>query len=302
VTVPDDDDRIIYQLSDEHFEWTDLEDLAPELPTIPAALRPFFLAGAAEVGDLFIYAHGSSAPRFAQGDEAVEATPQEVAEWRSTWAKVVHSQRVFRKRLKDARVAYEAAAQEALAELAEATKPWAPVEDVLKTRSAELAANLHAHRTAAEEWKEQRDAKEQEHLDAIDGPRVIALYKPKSLNSHRQADHIARVHLVTCQRRTAKGPGAVASLAAGWDNDEGLRANDAWRRLADPGGWVFNGHGGDGKDMQVKFCSSCKPWTVFQEHIEDFPRPRYTRTRAVMLGEIQLTDYPESWQQQDKES
>ncbi|MER6605991.1 hypothetical protein ABT282_08745 [Streptomyces sp. NPDC000927] len=48
-------------------------------------------------------------------------------------------------------------------------------------------------------------------------------------------------------------------------------------------------------DMEEKFCSSCKPWTVFADHIEDFPSPKYNGRGGFMLGRVRLTDLPDAW-------
>lgn len=290
------DERRVYSLSDDHyFAWADVEDLVPEAPEIPAEVRPLYLTGGTveDVDALSIYAFGGDAPEFSEADLSVDATPQEMAEWRAVWASMEEAQQAFRARLKEAQEAYEAAAQEALAGLAEAMKPWAPVEATLKARSAELAATLHAHRTAAKEWKATKQAQEEERLDAIHGPRAIVLYKPKSLSSRNTADHVAKVHLVSCTRRAKKATGGFHMK--GWDNDEGLRANEAWHRLTHAEEWVRSGSIHDDQKMRVKFCSFCKPWTVFEEHIEDFPRPRYDGRMSVVLGDIRLTDVPDAW-------
>jgi hypothetical protein len=296
--MPDEqDERRVYSLSDEHDEWADLEDLVPEKPRIPDSLCPVFPDGDTvdEVGELTIYAHGDEAPYFPEGGESVEATPQEVAEWRATWASVEQAQQALRARLHEAAEEYERVAKEALADLAKAMEPWAPVEATLKGRSLELAAKLHEHRTAAKEWEAAQEAKEQEHLDTIHGPRTLVLYKPESLSSRRQSDHIARVHLTTCGRRAKKGGGGF--LPTGWDNDEGLRANDAWQRLTHPDEWIRGTWGDISKNMRVKFCSFCKPWTVFQEHLDEvpFPRPRYDSRMNAWVGEVRLTDVPDAW-------
>ncbi|MFJ4902919.1 hypothetical protein [Streptomyces sp. NPDC088727] len=277
-------ERRIYRLDNEHdFRWADLEEFVPEQPKVPDALQPFFPTGETvdEVGELSIYAFDDEAPHFAEGEGSVEATPEELAEWRALWTSVEEAQQVLRRRLEEAQAAYEETARQALADLATAMEPWAAVEATLKERSSELAAKLHVHRTAAEEWKKAREEKEQEHLDTIEGPRVIVLYKPKSLGSRNKADRVARVHLVGCKRRAQS-------------SNAGLRAGEAWNRLKSPYDWIRGTWSGDGEKMQVKFCSFCKPWAVFQEHIEDFPSPRYSN-QGTTLGEIRLTDVPEGW-------
>ncbi|MFE0490122.1 hypothetical protein [Streptomyces griseoaurantiacus] len=298
-THPQDDGGRIYRLSDEHdLQWADVEDLVPKQPTIPDTLLPFYPTGdtVEDVEDLQVYTSGG-APHFAESELAVEATPQEMAEWLAAWAEMGQAQQTFRDRLDKTRAAYEAAAQEALAELGEAMKPWLQVEVTLKARAAELAAMLHSHRVAAEKDAAQRETKRQAHLDTIHGPRAIVLYKPKSLNSHRQDYHIARVHLVTCKRRSK------LSIPVGYDRhaDEGLRAGEAWRRLNGADEWTGSLWGDAAKNMRVKFCSFCKPWTVFQEHLQDFPRPHYDRQGGAVLGEIRLTDIPEVWTNEYKE-
>jgi hypothetical protein len=289
----------VYSLSDEHDEWSDTEDLVPEEPRVPAALRPLFPDGetVGEVGGLTIYAHGG-APYFGS-TQAVEATPQEMDAWRTQWAQVEKAQQVFRTRMEWAQAAYEAAAKQALADLAEAMEPWKAAEADLKERSLALAAKLHEHRTAAEEWEKEREVKRQAHLDTIHGPRVLVLYKPVQLSSANQADHIARVHLVTCGRRAKRSEDVWGNK----HNDEGLRANDAWARLTHPKDWISNGFGGSNdKNLRVKFCAFCKPWTVFQEHLDQelFPRPLYDRG-AFYLGSIRLTELPEAWADSMKE-
>ncbi|MGW1436803.1 hypothetical protein ACWD7M_16330 [Streptomyces griseus] len=282
----------IYRLSDEHdYTWADLEDLAPETPSVPDELKPFFPTGETvdEVGELHVYGHSS--PKFASGDEAVEATPQEMAEWRAVWADVEQAQQALRVRLKGAQEAYEAAAKEALADLATAMQPWAAVETVLKERTAALAATLHSHRQAAEKWQAEQEKKQQEHLDTIEGPRTVVLYKPKRLSSHNKADHVARVHLVTCKRRAAKS----AAVGGRHDNDEGLRAGEAWKRLTSPRDWTRGYMDREVANLRVKFCSFCRPWTVFEEHIKDFPRPRYSSRMTPVLGEVMLTEIPDNW-------
>ncbi|WP_168713684.1 hypothetical protein [Streptomyces sp. A0642] len=287
-------ERRIYRLDNDHdFEWADLEEFVPDEPKVPEELRPLFPTGKTvdEVGELRIRAYDDEPPRFSEGEASVEATAQEMAEWRAAWARMEEEQQALRARLRGAQEAYEATVREALADLAEAMKPWGAVEAVLKERAAELAEKLHIHRTAAEEWKAAREAKEQEHLDTIDGPRVIVLYKPNSLGSGKQADHIAKVHLVACKRRNTKGQWFGASRM---DDDEGLRAGEAWYRLTHPAEWIRSAFWGNTKAMRVKFCSACKPWTVFQEHIEDFPTPCYSN-QGMTLGGIRLTDIPEGW-------
>lgn len=147
------DERRVYSLSNEHYDWAEVEDLAPDVPELPDELLPLFPTGetVGEVDDLSTYGFDGEAPHFGGSQESVEATPQEMAEWRAVWGGVEEAQRVLRVRLWSARVAYETAAKEALAELTEAMKPWAPVEATLKARSSELAAKLHSHRTVAEQ-------------------------------------------------------------------------------------------------------------------------------------------------------
>lgn len=291
------DEQRVYRLSNEHYEWADVEDLAAEPPNPPAELLPFFVTGdtVADVDDLHIYGFGE-APHFAESDEAVEATPQEVAQWRSAYADVARAQEAFRERLGAAQKAYKAACQEALAELAEATRPWQPVEAELKSRTAALAAKLREHRDSAKEWKAEQEARRQEHLDAVEGPRALALYKPVSLSSRRQADHIARVHLETCKRR-AKLP---VPMGHARHADEGLRANEAWHRLSNPNEWIQSSWGDLGENMRVKFCTFCKPWTVFQEHIDDFPWPLFDGRMNAWVGEVRLTEIPEAWTESSK--
>ncbi|MFI1796618.1 hypothetical protein ACH427_04560 [Streptomyces sp. NPDC020379] len=279
------DERYVYSLSNDHYDWADLENLAPEPPKIPDTLLPFYPPGETvdDVDELTVYAFGNEPPHFVKSGECVEATPQEMAQWRAAWASMEEAQQAFRARLEEARTTYEAAAREALADLAEAMKPWAPVDATLKARTAELATKLHAHSTAAKEYMAKKEAEKQEQLDAIHGPRVIALYKPKKLHTRNKADHVARVHLMTCKRR----PNQMG-------NDEGLRAGEAWERLKSPVEWTRSGYDTGGKNMRVTFCSFCKPWTVFQEQIDDFPRPSYARYEFT-LGEIKLTNIPEAW-------
>jgi hypothetical protein len=303
--MPEQDERRVYSLSDEHSDWADLDDLVPEEPRVQPVLQPLYLDGDTvdTVDDLNIYYSplGKEAPHFGQG-QAVEATPQEVAEWRAQWAEVVKAQETFRARMQWAATAYEAAATQALSDLAEATKPWEPVEADLKARSLALAAKLHEHREAAEKWEAERETKLQEHLDTLHGPRALVLYRPASLSSAKQADHIARVHLVTCTRRAKTTSGVYGDRIK--FTGEGLRANDAWARLANPKKWIYSGYGGDdAKNMRVKFCAFCKPWTVFQQHLdtEPFPTPQYQQG-TFYLGPIKLTDLPDAWTKSLKES
>ncbi|MFD8648673.1 hypothetical protein [Streptomyces mirabilis] len=290
--MPDEQDkRRVYSLSDEHYQWSDMDDFEPTMPRIREALRPLYPDGETvdEVSGLAVYVSGST-PSFGS-EQAVEATPQEMDAWRTVWAGVEEAQQAFRTRMEGLRIAFEQGAKEALADLTEATKPWAPVEADLKARSLELAAKLHAHRTAAKEWEQEREEKRQEHLDTVEGPRVIVLYKPNSLNSHRQADHIAKVHLLACKRR-AKLP---VPTGRSQHADEGLRAGEAWYRLTHTDEWTRTLWGGSTKNLRVKFCSFCKPWTVFQEHLDDFPWPLFDGQLNAWVGEVRLTEIPEAW-------
>lgn len=292
------DEKRVYSLADDHYQWADLEDLVPEAPEVPASLRPLFPTGETvdEVDELSVYSYGGEAPYLHESEQAVEATPQQMAQWRAVWAGVEQAQLAFRSRLEEARTAYEATAREALADLAEATKPWGPVEAVLKAHTAELAAKLHSHRTAAKEWKQAQEEKKQAHLDTIDGPRVIVLYKPVSLSSRKRTDHVARVHLMECGRRPKKHS-PVYSDGYGYDNDEGLRAKDAWQRLGAPDQWIRSAWPDVSGNLRVKFCSFCKPWLVFEEHLDGFPRPQRTAPGVMSLGKIRLTELPDSWSQ-----
>ncbi|WP_428957879.1 hypothetical protein [Streptomyces sp. cg35] len=291
------DEAHVFRLSNEHYEWSDNEDLVPAEPTVREELKPLYLTGdqVGDVDSLHIQAHGR-APVFSEDDLALKATSQEVAQWRAAYADVEQAQQALRDRLKTAQAAYEAEAGAALAELDKATALWRPVAAELERRSAELAAELQAHREAAKEWKAAQDAKEQEHLDLIEGPRALVLYKPASLGSARQTDHIARVHLVDCKRRKPQlGESSPYPATDPMLDNVGLRAKDAWYRLNHVSKWLPTAFAAQQGDLRVKFCNFCKPWTVFQEHIDDFPRPVFARPQQPMLGAIQLTDIPTAW-------
>jgi hypothetical protein len=268
---PETPETHVYRLSDEHHGWADLDDLVPEAPGLPAALFPLFPTGErAEADGLAVYGGDYEAPHFAASDESVEATPQEMAGWRAAWDGMEQAQRAFRARMETARDAYEATAREALADLTRALEPWEPVEVVLTARSAELAATLHARQAAARQLAEERHEKEQTELDAVHGPRVIVLYQPRI----RGERNVTRVHLVDCTRRVTA-------------DVEPLRAGDAWDRLVRLSG--------DSPGMRAKFCGSCRPWKIFAEHIDGFPRPRRTMGWGPILGQVPLTEVPVAW-------
>lgn len=287
-------DRRVYRLEDEEaHEWTDFDDdeVYPQQPRISTELRPWFTAGeeVEELDDLTVYGF-MDPPTFASS-AAIEATPQELAEWKAAGERYLDVAGAFRNRMAEAARRYEETYEEGVRELRAALAAYKPVEEQLKSRGTELAAKLHEHREAARKWKEERREKEQTHLDTIHGPRVTALYKPESLSSRKQTDHIAKVHLTDCKRRAKR----AASVGQVLHDDEGLRADEAWRRLTNPDKWIRSVWGDLGKNMRVKFCSFCKPWTVFQEHLDDFPRPLYNSRMEPFLGEVQLTDIPDAW-------
>ena len=118
-------ERRVYRLDNGHYmQWADVEDLAPEPIEVPDALRPLYPTGETveEVDELSVYAYEDVAPHFPEQEQAIEATPQEMAEWRAIWASMGEAQQAFRARLETACEAYEAAAQKALADLTEAMK------------------------------------------------------------------------------------------------------------------------------------------------------------------------------------
>ncbi|MFH8483033.1 hypothetical protein [Streptomyces sp. NPDC018055] len=285
------DEERMYRISDEHyFDWADLDDLVPKKPEVPDELQPFFPTGetVGEPGELYVVGMGGK-PEFASGDEAVAATPEEMAQWVAVWDGMKQAQKALRARVKAAREAYEAATEDALEELATAMRPWAPIEATLKERTAELATTLHSHRTAAKEWQVAQEEKKQEHLDAVEGPRVVVLYEPNNLSSRKKTDHVAKVHLVNCKRRQTKTDGSMSA---------GLRAGDAWKLLNSPHEWIRGLWTGDDARMQVKFCSFCRPWTEFQERVKDFPRPRLDLCDGRMtplLGPVRMTEIPDNW-------
>ncbi|MCP9209592.1 hypothetical protein [Streptomyces cucumeris] len=297
------DEMHVYHLSSEHSDWADMDDYMPRQIAVPTDLQPLFLTGkiVPDVNQLHVWA-GSSGPEFDHGDASMEATPPEAAEWLDAYAEVALAQRTFREKVEDAQRGYEAAQRKALAGLAQAMEKWRPVEGEMKRRSAALAAKLHALRTAAEQRKQEQEEQAQKEQaqkeqaqkeqDATDGPRGIALYKPKRLDSRNRADHVARVHLMDCRRR-AKTSGAWTSYDP-MSNDLGLRPGDAWYRLTHPEEWIRSASVHSRGNLRVKFCSSCKPWVVFQEWIYAFPQPRRD-AHGFMLAGVQLVDAPQEW-------
>lgn len=269
-------DRRVYRLEDEgDHEWADFYDdeVYPQQPRVSTEFRPLFITGeeVEELDDLRVY--GFTDPPEFSGTAAIEATPQELAEWKAAGDRYLDVAGAFRRRMAQATLQYETAYEDGMRDLRAALTGYRPVEEQLKARGTELAAKLHEHREAARRWKEERYEKEQAHLDTIHGPRVVMLYEPHHLGSPNKANHIAKVHLETCNRQRGK------------DKVVPLRAQDAWRKLTDYSEWLPATWPGQAKNLRVKLCSFCKPWTVLMEHadvtVEDF------RTS------IKLSEWPE---------
>lgn len=265
------DEQRVYRLENEH-DWADIEEFQPERPDTPDELQPLHLCGdeVDYVDDLRTYSDHNDQVRFYEDQQAVQATPAEVAEWQRRYAEVEKAQGHYRQRMAEALTAYEMAHRDAVAELNRVTQSWWPVERELETRSLQLAVLLSDQRQAAEQWKEERDAREQAHLDTIHGPRVLVLYSPSNLSGRNKAGHVAKVHLVDCGRRRGTG--------------RAVRANAVWEELTNPKDLVY-GHWPDAeKNLRIKLCASCKPWTVLIEWLgltaEDFHK-------------IKLDDWPD---------
>lgn len=253
--MTDDTDRRVFHLEDEHSDWADMDDDAvyPERPTVPSKLQPLYTLGEEvdDVDDLHVYIGLS--PTFGPEGGAIEATPEELAQWTAAWAKYREATSAYRRRMEDATAQYEAAYREGLQELRVAMEEYRPVEEALKAKSVELAAKLHAHHEAAEKWEQEQEEKKQAHLDAIHGPRAIMVYEPKKISGANKADWYAKVHLVTCKRQPQGNP-------------RPLRANDAWEKLTHPQSWDSVAYPDLAKKVRIMLCSGCKPWTVLMEH------------------------------------
>lgn len=267
------DEQRVYRLSAEHSAWSDNDDTQPDRPETPAELKPLFLSGdtVEDVDDLGIYHdYPSETPHFHEDSFALEATPEEVAEWQRVYAGVEKAQHRYRVNMQAALKAYQRAHRDALTELSKATGPWLSVEAELKERSTALATKMAAHREAAEKWKKEQYDKEQAHLDTIHGPRVIVLYEPSNLSGQNKAGHIARVHLADCKRRRG--------------SSVRMRAGEAWEALTGPD-WPRASWPGSQRNLRVKMCSFCKPWTVLAEHAGV--------TTEMLRTEIRLAEWPE---------
>lgn len=269
-------ERHVYQLHSEHWDWADVDDdeVYPEKPRIPKELMPLLTQGdpVDDVDDLTIYGNRDDVATFSEDNQAVEATADELEAWKAEGEQYWRAGEAFRRRMVAATTTYNNAFEEALRELQAAAEQYKPVEEALKSGSLKLAAKLDAHREAAGAWEEAQEAKQQAHLDAIHGPRVVLLYEPKSLHSANQADRIARVHLVSCKRRPKAG------------YPERLRAHEAWEKLQDPH-WPRDMWDHYRSSMRVKLCASCKPWTVFAEHADVTPQ--------MIAKAVKLTEWPE---------
>lgn len=273
--MTDEPERRVYRLSTE-YEWAYLEDLLPARPDVPRELLLLTVAEDTvdDVDDLGVDAYGGE-PEFYQDDAAVEATAAEVTDWNGAYGQYKEAQQDFRQQLKQAKLAYEASVEQALAELTAAADEYRPWEEAVKARSRELAARLHAHREAGRAYLEKKQEAEEAALDAQFGPRVLVLYPPKDLDSYKKTDHVARVHLVGCKHRRGTA-------------DNPVRAKDAVERLSDPANWPqgsFSSHAGR-HQMRVKMCSFCKPWTVLMEHAG--------ATTETFRGQIKLEEWPEA--------
>jgi hypothetical protein len=264
----------IFYLADDN-EWGDLEDLHPPVPETPKELRPWRLTSQEvhDVGALGVYAYTGS-PEFDADSVAVEATPGELERFQAAYAQYEAAQETYRQRAKEAAAAYELAVKAARAGLAEAMQEYRPVEFLLTTRSAELAAILHRHRQAAEEHEKKREEEKQAELDAIHGPRCISLHKPISITSLNRADRIARVHLTSCQRR----PKQRVLI---------MRAEEAWKKLKDPAEFAPS-YSGVRRQILVRFCNICKPWMAFEKYIPNFT--------GLVQTEIELDKWPDKWE------
>lgn len=252
--------RTVYHLSKEH-GWTDLFDIHPQVPTVPGDLRPVYITSdpVDEVDELAVYGF-TTPPEFMEDCEAIEATRDEHTEWLHASEKLAEEQKAFVRAIKDAAAQYERAVEAALTKLRAGVDRYRPVEAALEARSTELAVALHQQREAANAEREKEEAAREAALDARFGPRVLVLYPPISLDSPKATDHVAKVHLLSCKRRSPASEVAV-------------RAKDAVERLSDPEKWPrnegYNGGSYKGRyKLQVKLCSSCKPWTVMMEHAE----------------------------------
>ncbi|MEU6362161.1 hypothetical protein [Streptomyces albidoflavus] len=275
-----DTNQQVYRLSAEHHDWSDVDDLVPGLPSVPQELQPVFPTREdADVDDLAISRRDGGAVVFYEDSLAVEATPQEVDSWLAAYADVERAQERFRDRLRAAKAAYEAAAVASLKELAESTAKWTPVATELEARSAALATKVASQRDDEARREKAEEEQKQLRLTALYGPQAIHLAKPSWSWSVRGKPGIARVHMYNC--RFVK-----VSIESSF-----CRANEAWDLLTHQDRWLDRpvAH-----PVQVKFCGACRPWTLFEEHVKDFPRPRSTSSGGF-LGPVPLVDIPDSW-------
>lgn len=265
----------IYHLDSEH-EWADFDDIHPERPVIPEELLlPTIGDLVDDVEELSIYSYKGDPPHFMDGREAVDVSDEQLAFWRSSDLDYMQGKTRCRRRIADAAASYESAVAAAVAEFRAYADRYRPTAAEMEANTAELAALLMRHRNAAEEYKEQQEAKKQAELDALHGKRRIVLYEAKSLSSHNKADWIARVHLNTCRYAETPADGA-------------LRVHEAWKLLKDPfNGWMRPMMEREEEGLQIKFCGICKPWRVFMEYINNFPRQA--------AAELRLTEYPYDW-------
>lgn len=286
MSEPEEEPKQIYALDYLH-DWADVDDLVPEKPVTPDDLKPDLVSEetVGDVDELFInkpYGDDES-PEFYEESRSVDASPEELAGWLQAGQQYAVAQQRYRARIEEAATAYEAAVKVAQAELRLAMQAYAPTDEQIRARSKELAATLHSHREAADQWRDAQEEKKQAALDAEHGPRQILIYPPKHVDSANRQDRIAKVHLSSCNRRPKGHPLKGAQ-----------RAHDAWKMMKDPNS--FSMYGWKVERTEFKFCSSCKPWKVFQEHIKDFPKPTYRRSADTpKLGPVLLTELPDNW-------
>lgn len=268
------DEQRVYRLANEHYTWSNGDDMRPDRPDVPNELKPLYLSGdvVGSVDGLHVFSYPGETPSFSEDSDAVEASPEEVTAWRDVYAAVEKAQHRYRVNMEAAFKVYQRNHREALAELAKATEVWLPVEAELKERSTALATTLAAHRDAAERWKAEQEEKEEARLDSIHGPRALVLYEPKELHGGKRRDHIAQVHLATCGRRRSSAR----------HRGDYLRAPEAWAKLTSPD-WPPASWNRDRTNLLIKLCSSCKPWTVLAEHAGVTPQ---------MLRRLPLEDWP----------
>jgi len=165
------------------------------------------------------------------------------------------------RRLEEDRELWERAKARATEDFTHARARYAPLEQLLRQRSAEVLAGQAAAREMEEHRAQERAAAAQAAEDAELGPRDFVVRRPRDTGQHSSEMDVPTVHLATCGTLKDARESGPSSRRVQWRL---VRAAEAFEALMDGAtrrrkrlsAWDKDP---DGERLEGKVCRSCKP-------------------------------------------